>query len=93
MAKKQDWSWVTDEMFNDKLEDVVGMLSPVNILVIPGVSDILREHLNNDVLEACAHANHRCPNHGEPLDPDCAVCTGAEDDESPDTSGDGDEDT
>jgi len=51
-----DYSWVTQEMFDGKLIDIVNdelntAISPFNNLVsIPGIYEILSEHYNNAVL-------------------------------------------
>lgn len=46
-----DYAYVTDEMFDDKLAELIGEKTPEQLLAIPGVYEILREHFNNDVLE------------------------------------------
>ena len=43
-----DYSWVTNEMFQDTLADVIQY---ENILAIPGIYEILAEEYNNEVLE------------------------------------------
>jgi hypothetical protein len=45
----EDFSWVTDEMFDSKLEELA---ANEDLLAIPGVLEIVREELNNAVLEA-----------------------------------------
>lgn len=45
-----DYSWVTDEMFDKKLEEIVGRASAGDLLAIPGVYEVVSEHFNNDVL-------------------------------------------
>jgi hypothetical protein len=45
-----DYSYVTDEMFQNKLEEIVEAASTEELMSIPGISEILREHYNNDVL-------------------------------------------
>lgn len=47
----QDYSWVTQEMFDKKLEDIVEQQKGGALLRIPGVYEIVKEHYNNDVLE------------------------------------------
>ena len=51
MTEGEDYSWVTDEMFEKELEEIVAGMSAAEILGVPGVHEILREELNNDVLE------------------------------------------
>lgn len=45
-----DYSYVTEEMFQQKLEEIVGRMSTDQLLATPGVAEILREELNNEVL-------------------------------------------
>jgi len=51
MSQSQDWSWVTNEMFSKKLEEVVCEMGYAAVLQIPGVYEACAEHLNNTVLE------------------------------------------
>jgi hypothetical protein len=52
----KDHSWVTTEMFDSRLREIVNdelntAISPFdNLISIPGVYEILAEHYNNDVL-------------------------------------------
>jgi hypothetical protein len=46
------YSWVTHDMFCDKLAELLDDMSGAAILLIPGVYEVLSEHLNNDVLSA-----------------------------------------
>jgi hypothetical protein len=48
---KNDYSWVTDEMFDNALEEIVGEMSAGEILGTPGIREVLGEELNNAVLE------------------------------------------
>lgn len=48
---------MTDEEFDTYLESIVDMLTPAQILAIPGVYEALSEELNNEVLDAWA-ADH-----------------------------------
>lgn len=48
-----DWSFVTDEMFDRKLRDLVIAVGPDELLSVPGVYDCLKEYYNNDVLDLC----------------------------------------
>ncbi len=46
------YEWVTDEMFNRKLAEILGRMSGEQILLqIPEVYTEVSEHLNNQVLE------------------------------------------
>jgi hypothetical protein len=42
---------ITDEKFYDKLEEILGRMNPGDILMIPGVYEVISEALNNDVLD------------------------------------------
>ena len=44
-----DYSWVTDEMFQEKLAEFV---SGYDVLSVPGIYEILSEYFNDEVLEA-----------------------------------------
>lgn len=57
--KQNDYSWVTDEMFENKLEDLVGKMSTVDLMAIPGINEILREELNNEVLDELEQERQR----------------------------------
>jgi len=46
-----DYSWVTDEMFDEKLREIC---ETTDLLSIPGVYEVVREELNNEVLDALA---------------------------------------
>ena len=49
-ARKDDYSWVTDEVFDGALEGIIDALPASTILRIPGAYDVLKGALNNDVL-------------------------------------------
>tara|TARA_R100000008_G_scaffold83928_2_gene70113 strand:- start:1147 stop:1413 length:267 start_codon:yes stop_codon:yes gene_type:complete len=49
-ARKGDYSWVTDEVFDGALEEIIDALPASTILRIPGAYDVLKGALNNDVL-------------------------------------------
>lgn len=51
MAKPADYSWVTTEMFDEKLEELVGKMTPAELMAMPGFYEIASEELNNKVLE------------------------------------------
>lgn len=44
-----DISWITDEMFADKLGEIC---ASEDLLSIPGVYEIVSDHFNNEVIEA-----------------------------------------
>jgi len=46
-----DWAWVTNEIFDRKLAEIVDEMGIQAVLSIPGVYEVLAEHLNNTVLE------------------------------------------
>jgi hypothetical protein len=50
MMKRYDW--VTTEMFDTKLAELLDDLSGYELLAIPGLYEVVSEQLNNDVLEA-----------------------------------------
>ena len=52
MAKPADYSWVTQEMFYKKLEELVGEMSVAQLMAMPGFYEIASEELNNDALQA-----------------------------------------
>jgi hypothetical protein len=47
-----DYSSVTQEEFDEKLEEILGRMSVDQLMAIPGFYEIVREELNNEVLEA-----------------------------------------
>ena len=50
MTSKYDW--ITTEMFNNKLGDLVeARYTAKELLRVPGIYEILQEELNNEVLE------------------------------------------
>lgn len=51
MPKKYDW--ITDEMFDRHLTDLMGAFTADKLLQIPGVYEACSEHFNNEVIEAC----------------------------------------
>jgi hypothetical protein len=57
----------TSEQFYDHLIEAMGNYSSGELLAIPGVYEVLSEHLNNDALELWAMANGRDPETGEPI--------------------------
>ena len=46
-----DYSWVTDEMFDDALMEIVEKEGLISLLRIEGVYELVKEHYNNKVLE------------------------------------------
>ena len=52
MAKeKTDYEWVTSELFDRKLAEIVGEMTGWEVIQIPEVYVAVSEHLNNQVLE------------------------------------------
>jgi|TARA_R100000656_G_scaffold104176_1_gene75919 hypothetical protein len=47
-SDKSEHSWVTEDMFNEKLDEIVEESG----WDVPGVHEILSEYYNNDVLKA-----------------------------------------
>jgi hypothetical protein len=48
----KDYDWVTDEMFDFKLTELVEQMSPFDLLQIPGVYEVVVEELHDEVLSA-----------------------------------------
>jgi len=46
-----DYDWITEDMFYEKVENILNRLSGIELLAIPGIYAILCEELNNQVLE------------------------------------------
>lgn len=49
-ARKDDYSWVSNDIFEGALEGIIDALPASTILRIPGAYNVLKEALNNDVL-------------------------------------------
>ena len=47
----EDYSWITTEMFDNKIEELAGRVHLEYILALPGVLDIVREEFNNEAIE------------------------------------------
>lgn len=47
-----EYSWVTDEMFDQKLVEILKGYNGAQLLYVPGIQEILSEHFNNAVLDA-----------------------------------------
>ena len=45
-----DYSWVTQEMFDNALQEYCSEMTVKQILDIPGIYEILSEYFNNEVL-------------------------------------------
>jgi hypothetical protein len=43
---------ISQDEFDTYLENLVGMMTPAQLLAIPGVYEVLSEELNNDVMAA-----------------------------------------
>ena len=67
-ANRNHWDDLDDETFNSILLDIAGKMGVAGILGTPGVLEILREELNNEVLEEWAERNNRDPDTGAPLE-------------------------
>uniref|UniRef100_A0A6H1ZU34 Uncharacterized protein n=1 Tax=viral metagenome TaxID=1070528 RepID=A0A6H1ZU34_9ZZZZ len=63
-----DFSWVTQEMFDSKLTDILHEMGSAQVLQIPGVYEACSEHLNNQVLEELADQESRCQACGKELE-------------------------
>ena len=48
---------MTDNEFDGILESIVDGLTAAQILAIPGIYEVLREELNNDILDTWAEQN------------------------------------
>ena len=46
-----NYDWVTDEMFDNKLEDILARHTGDGLLYIPGVYELVKEEFNNEVLQ------------------------------------------
>lgn len=46
-----DYSWITPDMFEEKVRDIAYRHGTGELLAIPGVWEIVQEHFNNAVLE------------------------------------------
>ena len=49
-----NWSWVTQSMFDEELEDIVDDMSTAALLAYEGVYECFAEQLNNDILRRLA---------------------------------------
>ena len=49
-ARKDDYSWVTDDMFDEALLEICSQERMITILRVEGVHERLKAHYNNDVL-------------------------------------------
>jgi hypothetical protein len=48
--RTDDYSWVTDEMFDEALMEIVDKQGPISLIRIEGVYELVKEHYNNAVL-------------------------------------------
>ena len=48
--KTDDYSWVTDEMFDEALMEIVDKQGITSLIRIEGVYELVKEHYNNAVL-------------------------------------------
>lgn len=52
-----DYSKMTQDEFDELLEEMVGNMSGSEIMAISGAYEVFSEHLNNDVLDEWAYQN------------------------------------
>lgn len=50
MAERSGYGWVTDDAFQAKVEDLAEEMGVAALLLVPGVYELVAEHVNNDVL-------------------------------------------
>ncbi len=62
-----DFSQMTDEEFQDILEDIVTEMDVYQLMEIPNIRSILTEELNDEVLERWVEKN---PDYAYPVDED-----------------------
>lgn len=53
----KNYDWVTDEMFDAKLVELLAKMTAQEILQIPGVYEEVSEHLNNQALDELEREN------------------------------------
>lgn len=46
----EDFGWVTTEMFDEELREILEGEHAPDLLSIPGIYEILAEHFNNEIL-------------------------------------------
>jgi Mg/Co/Ni transporter MgtE len=46
-----EYSHITDEMFDQELQRIMDEMSADDLLMIPGIYEVMREHLNNQILD------------------------------------------
>lgn len=53
MKKEQkDYSWITQQVFDEKLEEILNRYSAADVaFLVPDVDALLREHFTNQVLD------------------------------------------
>ena len=57
----QDYSWITDEMFEMKLSEIISNMSALELLTqVPGLYGEVREHFNNEVLQELESEREYC---------------------------------
>ena len=47
-----DYASITQEEFDEKLEEIIGRMTTDQLMAIPGFYEVVSEELNNEVLEA-----------------------------------------
>lgn len=50
-----DYTWVTNDLFNESVRTVARRLGVDALLDMPGVWEIVSEALNNEALDVCEH--------------------------------------
>ena len=48
--RTDDYSWVTEEMFDEALMEIVDKQGIISLIRIEGVYELVKEHYNNEVL-------------------------------------------
>lgn len=46
-----DYASITQEEFDEKLEEIIGRMTTDQLMAIPGFYEVVSEELNNEVLE------------------------------------------
>lgn len=54
-----DYSWITDDIFDAKLMEIMNRTPASHLLTVPGVYEAVREHFNNKVLDELEEMRRR----------------------------------
>lgn len=54
------YSDVTQEMFDNGLEKILSEMTGADLLLVPGIYEVVSEHFNNDVLDAVVNNCYQC---------------------------------